>query len=1141
MKLQTLHIQNIASFEDVSIDFTRAPLSDSDVFLITGDTGSGKTTILDAICLALYGTTPRLENSANTAVPLRNDKLTLNDPRRLMRSGTGYACVQLTFVGNNGQEYESVWEVQGGTRRNPEQALNRAHWSLKNLSTGNVIASAEKERDNREVAFAVAEIVGLEFKQFCRTTMLAQGEFTRFLKSNDAEKVEILSKITQFTKYTDMGKRLYRLTAEKRAAWEEAERKARDTGLSDDERNELETSVRELTAGVAAKSRERDACTRKRDWLKTFMDLANERVQKETALRECEKLSQSEEYLTGDKTVKDWRATDEVRTSIRDYASVENEVARLTAEQTTFGPQFCKYLGGIGYLLSLQQRVGEELSGINAFLAAEAVNESLYENAVVIAARLEQIDNGRKRVREEEQRIKIGEEELRQRLVPAYEGALNKWNEGRDRYARMETEVNTMQTELDAMGLNVLRGEQVRLKGILNNVATAKNALDVLEDQKRVRAENEEQLREAQKRIATIKETLESLDVPVSNAKTKMETLNQQLEVHKNTVHKWAKTVRHGLHEGDVCPVCGQTVSAKLPHDEVLEELYKRAMLDYQTAEREYKELDGEQRNQKATLAVEERSYEERKRALDNDSTVAGAEKSALVACRTCNVEELSDNTRSLLEAVRQQSEASLADVNRQIEAGVTQERKLVQLRSVLNTQRRLVEGTLQPACAAAERAKTDAETRLQTSRTLVVNTQADVDTATQAVVTFVPEEEWSKQPMTYAADLRVRAKTYADRKTAKGQLENKREGYTQTIRSANEIKVSILEVAPELGVVEGSDVAEVPNLVVELTTLLNRIQNNTMRRRASEESRTRLLQSINSYLEQHPEMNRDYLTVLNGMRSHQVEELDLRCNEVRRGLERSQTEMNIVMERIRQHESERNKPIILPEDTPELLTGTIQSLTNDIDTSNRELGAKQQTLRDDALKKRDAAQYIEAARVAREEYEKWNSVSSRLGDANGSTFQRVAQSYILKSLLVGANRYLERLAPRYSLEPVSGSLVIYLSDAYQGFARRASESLSGGESFLVSLALALALADIGESLSVDTLFIDEGFGTLSGQSLSNAISMLKSLHNQNGRHVGVISHVEEVKSNIPVQIQVKLEPGSSSSTLCVEGAWSGQ
>ena len=128
----------------------------------------------------------------------------------------------------------------------------------------------------------------------------------------------------------------------------------------------------------------------------------------------------------------------------------------------------------------------------------------------------------------------------------------------------------------------------------------------------------------------------------------------------------------------------------------------------------------------------------------------------------------------------------------------------------------------------------------------------------------------------------------------------------------------------------------------------------------------------------------------------------------------------------------------------------------------------------------------------------------------------------------------MQRLAPRYTLRAVPGTLFIMLEDAYQGFATRGSDSLSGGESFLVSLALALALADMGEGLSVDTLFIDEGFGTLSGQPLVNAINTLRTLHQQHGRHVGVISHMDEVKANIPVQIQVNQEGNNSSSTLTI-------
>jgi exonuclease SbcC len=110
--------------------------------------------------------------------------------------------------------------------------------------------------------------------------------------------------------------------------------------------------------------------------------------------------------------------------------------------------------------------------------------------------------------------------------------------------------------------------------------------------------------------------------------------------------------------------------------------------------------------------------------------------------------------------------------------------------------------------------------------------------------------------------------------------------------------------------------------------------------------------------------------------------------------------------------------------------------------------------------------------------------------------------------------------------------LIILVEDAYQGGVMRPASTISGGESFLVSLALALALSEIGQSLKVETLFIDEGFGTLSGEPLLNAIKTLESLRDSNNRQVCAISHREEVKERIPVQIQVNRNAQSSSSTI---------
>jgi exonuclease SbcC len=165
-----------------------------------------------------------------------------------------------------------------------------------------------------------------------------------------------------------------------------------------------------------------------------------------------------------------------------------------------------------------------------------------------------------------------------------------------------------------------------------------------------------------------------------------------------------------------------------------------------------------------------------------------------------------------------------------------------------------------------------------------------------------------------------------------------------------------------------------------------------------------------------------------------------------------------------------------------------------------------------------------------------WNKLCKNLalGDNDGKYFRTIAQSYVLSSLVNAANRYLAILTnSRYRLTITLGSFLILIEDAENAYTKRSTGTISGGESFLVSLSLALALSDIG-TLSVDTLFIDEGFGSLSGEALDNAINTLYSLHRTCGRKVGIISHIEELRERIPVKIQVEQEANLSSSKITI-------
>ena len=190
MRLQTLTIHNIASIEDATIGFDTHPLADSEVFLITGKTGSGKSTILDAICLALFATTPRLKDTSmqGETKDLGVD-ITIKDPRQLMRRNTGEAFVSLTFTGNNGIHYEATWSISRAYKKATGNLQNKS-WKLKNLDSDITYTK------DKEIEAEIQEAIGLDFSQFCRTTLLAQGEFTRFLNSKDEDKAAILEKIT---------------------------------------------------------------------------------------------------------------------------------------------------------------------------------------------------------------------------------------------------------------------------------------------------------------------------------------------------------------------------------------------------------------------------------------------------------------------------------------------------------------------------------------------------------------------------------------------------------------------------------------------------------------------------------------------------------------------------------------------------------------------------------------------------------------------------------------------------------------------------------------------------------------------------------------------------------------------------------
>lgn len=201
----------------------------------------------------------------------------------------------------------------------------------------------------------------------------------------------------------------------------------------------------------------------------------------------------------------------------------------------------------------------------------------------------------------------------------------------------------------------------------------------------------------------------------------------------------------------------------------------------------------------------------------------------------------------------------------------------------------------------------------------------------------------------------------------------------------------------------------------------------------------------------------------------------------------------------------------------------------------SEQMGAQRALLAKDEQQRTSQQALFEQISAQTTETDIWQRLDSLVGSAKGDKYRKFAQGLTLDHLLHLANRHLARLHGRYLLRrKATGELELDIVDGWQGDVARDTRTLSGGESFLVSLALALSLSDlVSNKTSIDSLFLDEGFGTLDGDTLDIALTALDTL-NASGKMIGVISHVESLKERIPAQIRVEKGGGVGHSRLVV-------
>lgn len=962
MKLKKLEIHNIASIENAVIDFEASPLAQSNVILITGETGSGKSTILDAICLALYATTPRMNNTEMDGKWQENetDNLDIMDTLQLMRKNTEKAYARLSFQGSDGIDYIAEWHVERKTKN-----LNRV-WSLKNIThreASPLIGNGKGSTKDNEIKQAIQDAVGLTFDQFCRTTMLAQGEFTQFLKSSNKEKAAILEKITNTEQYARIGAKVYELTSKYKKEMEEVDPSEKEKELlPSDKRNELESRIKEIEKEQNSMGEQRDAEQKKVSWLLTEKNYRTKKTEAEVKLNESQAAKQEEEFKTKQQNVQDWDSTEDARkclSTIND-ANVTIQEANQTIQRLQ--ASYIKLLNGQEYIHQKINSISGEIQTIDDEINAEGGQPVSLE-------------------------------------------------------------------ELDTQKDDVLT--------LIGNIGTAKAHLKTYFTKMQERSNAQTKLEELKKKIEEQSKQNEDLKPQVEAANLKFKEWDAQYERLNLAVDTLAQKLRENLKMGKRCPICGQQVQSldAIPHEQELQNIVQEAQRKRDEAKRLFDRLKEQQNSYIIWLNQNAPSYDKDLKAFNEDKSLDEARNEALKSLGKCNIKQLDGQPKEALEQV---------EIN-------------------ANKQKNAIDNKIN---------------RLKRRENL----------------------QW-------------------DLNNLKGEKKN--------------IDSSLYQMSgtlPEWKDLTHSKAEELPNILAETQSLSIKITSALTKKDEANKSQQYNRTLLDKFLNDNPAISEQRLTDLLKLKNEIGSQRQFVDNTIK-NITSAQSALDTINGQLDEHQ--KTKPEFAEGETIESLNKSIEECNKKITDLGGELGAIGQQLKaDDELKekidglKKDYEQKNEV-------YERWNRLDKLIGDAKGDKFRLIAQSYILVNLVNAANVHMHTLTDRYTLHAVPGQeLIILVEDAYQGGVKRPASTISGGESFLVSLALALALSEIGQSLKVETLFIDEGFGTLSGDPLAKAIDTLGSLHETNNRQVCAISHREEVKEKIPVQIQVTQNKQSSSSTV---------
>jgi len=1141
MKILRVRFFNLNSLRgEHFVDFSTAPLADAGLFAITGPTGAGKTTILDAITLALYGQVPRHDGSG---------------PEHAMSHGTGESWAEVEFQ-VNGKTYRSKWgqyrarRKPGGNLQDPRMELSEQPETLNPEEPDKwPILESYKSR----VPTRVAELSGLEYKQFLRSVLLAQGDFTRFLKSSPGERAQLLEKITDTRKYSDISVAAFQRAKEEAQRVEELRAGLAGVALlSTEEVDTLEMEVRELATQLDAATATQEQLRAAQQWHQKLHEL---RQRQHTAQQRQQQLTTQADVLgpLRQRLVRHQQAAP----FATDYAllrQAEKQVARLHGE--------------VGQLQEQLPRLQERRATAEAALhiarethaqatATQAEQEPKLRAAELLdhqlAEQQRQLDKGKleyqgfnlqwkehkntatqaaEQVRQQEQQARALRDWLTRHTVlnsasealAPLSGYLQDWQHNRTELSELTSTVQERQrqaaaaTAVETKATHSLQETDAQLATIARQQAATAAA----------RADWHYQLSH---HVARLQREATSLDANLLDLRRLMHT-HQLILTHEDA--------RRHLAAGEPCPLCGALehpyVASVLgiSEDSVRQDRDREQQLEQQGVALKGRlnrlapfigmlEADAPPAAP-ATAVVRWLTEEEEAPAM---ATVRGLmnelgelekqRQNAYLAQATAHADQ--QNARQQ----QQQLSAELKKLDLRLRDAREQEPKIREIIVSLVQSFGLEFSGENGAALVQNLESAGADFRRKQLEAEQLERKLDVEN--ERAVTAEKERKRLQLELDQRRDaLEQQHQAILQRQAQRREL---LPDATHVAHVRQQLETAVRTADQRRQQAEQQLQQHTTAQTVAADQLRQREQDAQQQQQAQAERHSALIGALAAAgLAPDPAALPTLL-----LPEAEVATLQQQLHRHEQDVHLTEQTLRDTAEQLHQQEARALTP-----ELPEVVDAQVASSNQQLATFNQQLGQRQQRLTDHRAGVERHASLVVEIEKQQQEARRWRQLADLIGSADGKKFSEFAQGLTLARLVDLANRHLHRFTDRYRISRnPQEHLDLLITDHYQADNVRSMNSLSGGESFLVSLALALGLSELaGRKTQIDTLFIDEGFGTLDPDTLDVALSALETLQGT-GKTIGIISHVEALKERVSTQINVRRGAGGVS-TLQVVG-----